>query len=112
MPSRTPPLSVRTIAAALCLVSAISATASADADGLRVATWNVTNYSSGRIAAFSNAIYAEFEGRSMSPDIIIGQEFLSQSGVNNFLNILNTAPGSPGDWAAGPFVNEIGRAHV
>lgn len=72
---------------------------------LRVATWNVTNYSSGRVAAFQTSIYDEFDGRSMSPDVIIGQEFLSQSGVDNFLDLLNTAAGSPGDWAAGPFIN-------
>ncbi|MGP1347992.1 MAG: hypothetical protein ACTS3F_15155 [Phycisphaerales bacterium] len=68
-------------------------------------TWNVTNYSSGRIDAFGTSIYAEFEGRSMSPDVFVGQEFLSQSGVNNFLAILNSAPGTPGDWAAAPFQN-------
>ncbi|UCG33547.1 MAG: hypothetical protein JSU68_02725 [Phycisphaerales bacterium] len=72
---------------------------------LRVATWNVTNYSSGRVAEFQTAIYGEFEGRSMSPDIIVGQEFLSVTGVINFLSILNTAPGSPGDWAGAAFVD-------
>lgn len=72
---------------------------------LRIATWNVTNYSSGRVAEFQTAIYGEFEGRSMSPDIIVGQEFLSVSGVINFLSILNTAPGSPGDWAGAAFVD-------
>ncbi len=72
---------------------------------LRVATWNVTNYSSGRVADFQTAIYGTHQGRSLSPDVLIGQEFLSQTGVNNFLGILNTAPGSPGDWAAAPFFN-------
>src|SRR5574337_950451 len=28
---------------------------------------------------------------------------LPDDGITNFLNILNTAPGSPGDWAAAPF---------
>ena len=72
---------------------------------LRVATWNVTNYSSGRVAAFQTAFYDQYEGRSMAPDIVIGQEFLSQAGLNNFLNILNTAAGSPGDWAVAPYIN-------
>ena len=72
---------------------------------LRVVEWNVTNYSSGRISAFETAVYGEFEGRSMSPDIMVGQEFLSAAGVQNFLNILNNAPASPGDWAAAPFLN-------
>lgn len=70
---------------------------------LRVAQWNVTNYSSGRVTQFQTAIYGTFEGRSMRPDILIGQEFLSQNAVNNFLALLNSAPGSPGDWAAAPF---------
>ncbi|RMF81438.1 MAG: choice-of-anchor D domain-containing protein, partial [Planctomycetota bacterium] len=74
-------------------------------DGLRVATWNITNYSSGRVAAFRTAIYDSYQGRSMAPDVLICQELLSQSGVNNFLNILNGAAGSPGDWAAAPYIN-------
>jgi hypothetical protein len=81
------------------------AVAQAAADDLRVVTWNVTNYSSGRVSDFQTALYGVFEGRSVAPDIFIGQEFLSASGVANFLSILNTAPGSPGDWAAAAFVN-------
>jgi hypothetical protein len=74
---------------------------------LRIVEWNVTNYASGRVAAFGTSIYGVngANGLSMRPDVIIGQEFLSASGVSNFLNILNTAPGSPGDWAAAPFIN-------
>lgn len=72
---------------------------------LRVATWNVTNYSSGRVAAFQTATYGQFEGRSLTPDIILGQEFLSQTGVNNFRNLLNSAAGSLGDWAAAPYID-------
>jgi hypothetical protein len=72
---------------------------------LRVAEWNVTNYSQGRVADFKTALYGAFDGRSLAPDILIGQEFLSQAGVDNFLSILNTAPGSPGDWKAAPFFN-------
>lgn len=72
---------------------------------LRVAEWNVTNYSSGRVAAFQTAIYGQFQGRSMAPDVIVGQEFESAAGVMNFLGLLNSAPGSPGDWAAAPYVN-------
>ncbi|MDX9912023.1 MAG: GC-type dockerin domain-anchored protein [Phycisphaerales bacterium] len=75
------------------------------ADGLRVVTWNITNYSGGRIADIQNVVYGQFEGRSMSPDAILVQEVLSQSAVNDMLSALNTAPGSPGDWAAAPFIN-------
>lgn len=72
---------------------------------LRVAQWNVTNYTSGRITEFQTAIYGSFEGRSMQPDVFIGQEFISAASVTNFLSMLNTAPGSPGDWAAAPFID-------
>ncbi len=75
------------------------------ADQVRVVTWNVSNYTSGRVSAFQTAIYGQYNGRSMSPDMFIGQEFLSTAGVTNFLNLLNAAPGSPGDWAAADFVN-------
>ncbi|MCH7873169.1 MAG: hypothetical protein IID33_15855, partial [Planctomycetes bacterium] len=94
-PNRTPLL-------ALSLTCLLSGTAAAQ---LRVAEWNVTNYSSGRINAFQTSIYGEFEGRSMSPDIIVGQEFLSNTGVQNFLSILNNPPASPADWAAAPSLN-------
>lgn len=72
---------------------------------LRVATWNVTNYESGREADFKTALYAEFEGRRFAPDVLIGQEFLSKKGQENFLRLLNEADDSPGDWAAAPFVD-------
>ncbi|HYC99953.1 MAG TPA: GC-type dockerin domain-anchored protein [Phycisphaerales bacterium] len=81
---------------------------------LRVCTWNVTNYGSSdtsRNAYFQTAIYGvvpaglALQGRSMSPDVIIGQEFLTTTGVINFRNMLNAAPGSPGDWASAPFLD-------
>ena len=84
--------------ACLALVSSGSAQ-------LRVGTWNVTNYSSGRVADFQTALFASFNGRKFAPDVLIGQEFLSQTGVNNFLSILNTATGSPGDYAAATFID-------
>jgi len=90
----------------IILASALGIAASAAiADELRVATWNVTNYSSGRVSEFQTALYDEFEGRSLRPDVLIGQEFLSAAGVANYLSILNSAPGSPGDWAAARFVD-------
>jgi endonuclease/exonuclease/phosphatase family metal-dependent hydrolase len=73
---------------------------------LRVATWNVSNYDgTNRVADIKTAVYATYQGRSFAPDVIIGQEFISQAGVTAFLNALNTATGSPGDWAAAPFVD-------
>ncbi len=70
---------------------------------IRIAQWNVSLYTSGRVNEFQTAIYGSYQGRSMSPDIFIGEEFQVPASVPNFLAILNTAPGSPGDWAAAPF---------
>lgn len=87
---------------------------------LRVAQWNVTNYSasSGRDAYFQDAIYLTSpNGLRMAPDILVIEEVLQggsgntpqrqatgQTNVNAFLALLNTAAGSPGDWAAAPYV--------
>ncbi len=72
---------------------------------LRVATWNISNYAGGRTADIQTSVYGSFSGRSMSPDIIIGQEFQSSSAITSFKTALNTAPGSPADWEAAPFVS-------
>ena len=74
---------------------------------LRIVEWNVSDYQSGRTAAFQTAIYAvnPDNGLSMTPDVIIGQEFLSASAVVNFRNLLNLAPNSPGDWRSAPFID-------
>jgi hypothetical protein len=89
------------------LVAACGLAAPAQAQ-LRVAMWNMSNYDSGggsRDAAFKTAIYGVFQGRSMAPDIFIGQEILSLTSANAVLSILNTAPGSPGGWSMATFVN-------
>lgn len=95
--------STRNSLAAFALLAA--AAASPTLAQLRVAAWNVTSYSGGRFPEFQTSIYGEFEGRSMSPDVILGSEFQSQAGVNAFVTLLNTATGSPGDWAAAPFID-------
>ncbi len=91
---------VRLGALALCLPVPVFAQ-------LRVATWNVTNYDgpSGRDPSFQVIAYGVFQGRQMAPDIILGQEFISAPALAHFVDVLNTAAGSPGDWAAAPFVN-------
>lgn len=94
---------MKTRSVAIC-AALVCATGSASAQ-LRVAQWNVTNYSGGRIADFQTAIYGVFNGRSMAPDVLLGEEFISQAGVDTFLTLLNGAPGSPGDWAASPFID-------
>lgn len=83
----------------------VSVASAAAADGLRVVTWNISNYSGGRVSQLQTAIYSEFEGRSMDPDVFVGQEILSQFAANTLVGILNSAPNSPGDWAAAPFIN-------
>lgn len=87
---------------------------------LRVGQWNVTNYSSTlpstRDAAFRTALYATApNGTRFAPDILVIQEVVeSRSGqtaqqagnasVAAFLANLNLAAGSPGDWAAAPYL--------
>ncbi len=75
---------------------------------VRIAQWNITNYSSGRTADLNLCFYGTFSGRSMSPDLIFLEEMLGSGSVTALLAILNTAPGSPGDWAAAPFVPNAG----
>ncbi|RYG69131.1 hypothetical protein EON77_14940, partial [bacterium] len=105
-------LFVRAVAASLLVLPAL-ALAQTRA-GIRVGEWNVTNYlpsnvtpavANARNAAFATSLYGSFQGRSFAPDVLMGQEFLSAAGINQFLNVLNTATNSPGDWAAAPFVN-------
>lgn len=71
----------------------------AGAQTIRVATWNVSLYTGGRAADIQNAVYGSFQGRSFSPDVILGQEIQSASAANSFVGALNTAAGGPGDWA-------------
>lgn len=72
---------------------------------LRVVAWNVSNYGGGRVVDIQTSVYGSFSGRSMSPDVILGQEFLTEAALNQFAAALNTASGSPGDWAVAPFVD-------
>lgn len=72
---------------------------------LRVATWNISNYGGGRTADIQTAVYTSFSGRTMAPDIILCQEFQTAAAITSFKSALNTAPGSPGDWDAAPFVS-------
>lgn len=93
--------SLRTIFGASLLAALTLPTAAQ----LRVCNWNITNYSGGRVTEFQTALYGAYQGRSLSPDIVLAQEILSDAASQSFLTILNTAPGSPGDWARVTFVN-------
>jgi hypothetical protein len=68
------------------------------AEALRLMTYNLLNYSSGRETQLQTVL------SQTQPDILLVQEILSQSAVdhvlNNVLNVVN-----PGEWAAAPFVN-------
>lgn len=76
---------------------------------LRVCEWNVTNYSATgngtwRDPSFQTALFDSFNGRSLKPDILVCEEFKDAAGQLRFLNLLNTAIGSPGDYAAAPWI--------
>lgn len=88
-----------------CLLTAVSVGA-LRAD-IRVVTWNISNYSGSNVSAtdIRNVLFGTFGGRTMNPDLIIVQEFTSQTAVNNFLQALNTDPLNPTEWAAAPFIN-------
>ena len=95
---------MRPVAPATCLLTLCAGAAASHAQ-LRIATWNISNYSgSDRVSAIQTAVYASFSGRSMRPDVIAAQEFTSASALSTFVGVLNSAPGSPGDWAAAPFI--------
>ena len=88
--------------AALLLLAGAAASSHAQ---LRVVAWNISHWDgTDRIADVQTAVYGSFSGRSMSPDVIIAQEFSNAASLTTFVNALNTASGSPGDWAAAPFV--------
>ncbi|MCC6321045.1 MAG: hypothetical protein IT438_06355 [Phycisphaerales bacterium] len=103
-------------AAALAAVWAAVWAASAAQAQLRVVEWNITNYSypSARDASFRTAFYGVApNGLQLAPDVVVIQE-LEQGGSGNtsghqgtgqfnaagFASVLNSAPGSPGDYAA------------
>lgn len=89
----------------LAIVALLTACPALAGDGLRVATWNISNYAGGRVDAIHTSVYGQFEGRSMAPDAMIVQEMLSASALQQLTGALNSAPGSPGDWAAAPFID-------
>lgn len=95
-------LTWRRAVCALLLGVLVAGTAAAQ---LRVVTWNLSNYTSGRADEIRTVVYGSFEGRSMSPDVILFQEFISASSPVLVASYLNAAPGSPGDWVAAPFLN-------
>lgn len=89
---------------ALALAAAsFAAPAAFGADGLRVACWNITNFSGGNTANIQNVVYGEFNGNQFAPDVILLQEIESSSALASLISALNTAAGSPGDWTSGQY---------
>lgn len=84
---------------ALTLTSALLVVSVASGQSLRVGIWNISNYSSGRVADIQTALFGSFQGRSMNPDVLLAQEIQSPTAATNFLNALNGAPGQSGQWA-------------
>lgn len=98
-------MSARRTTAALTAALLLSLTSVSLADTLRIGTWNITNYAEGdsRDTAFGSALFGSFEGRSFSPDVLLVQEVRGVNAATSFLSLLNSAPGSSGDWAMAPF---------
>ncbi|MEZ4649646.1 MAG: FlgD immunoglobulin-like domain containing protein [Candidatus Eisenbacteria bacterium] len=78
--------------------AALTALAVTPASAIRVASYNLLNYTSGREAQFRVSL------GYMDVDVLFVEEILSQAAVDQFrtqvLEVLN-----PGEWAAAPFVN-------
>jgi len=91
---------LRTLVVGLVLL--VAASGAAHAEAIRVCTYNILNFpgstGSSRESAFRTVL------SNADPDVIVVQEILSLSGVNQFLNnVLNY--GQPGTYAAAPFVD-------
>lgn len=110
------------IGSVLVVAAVVAAAAGGEAARaqVRVGQWNITNYSgpNTRDPDFQTAIYGVApNGLQFAPDVLVVQEIqqggsgntaahqsAGQTNVNIFLSVLNTASGSPGDWAAAPYV--------
>ncbi len=85
------------------LISMLAGSAAAQ---LRVAAWNISFYDgTDRASDIQTAVYSAFSGRSFSPDVLAVQEIQSASALSTLVNVLNTAPGSPGDWASSGYIS-------
>lgn len=83
----------------------VAAVASACFSQVRVVTYNISNYIGDMQPQIRTAMFSNFNGRSLEPDLLVCQEFVSATALNNLVAAMNSAPGSPGDYAAAPFVD-------
>lgn len=88
-----------------CLL-ALSAPPLLGADGIRVVSWNITFYDGTRADEIATVCYGRWEGRSLNPDLICLQEMTGRVPTLQFVQAINNAPGSPGDWAAAPIYTD------
>lgn len=85
----------------MCLIAAL-ALAATPAAAVRVCTYNILNFPGSDGATRVDDFQLALEG--VDPDVLVVQEMLSQTGVNQFLNdVLEEI--APGEYVAGPFVN-------
>lgn len=92
---------------------ALAASSALAADGIRVVTWNITYYDGTRAEQIGTVCYGEWEGKRLDPDIICLQEMTGRVPTIRFVEAMNAAPGSPGDWAAAPiYVDPRGGLHT
>ncbi|MGE0002522.1 MAG: hypothetical protein AB7F50_02230 [Fimbriimonadaceae bacterium] len=89
----------------VCSCLYLAAIAALGAAQVRVATYNISNYAGDMQPQIQTAMFSSFSGRSMKPDLLVCQEILSSTALNNLVSAMNAAPGSPGDYAAAPFVD-------
>ena len=82
----------RLAACAAGLALSLAAVAQAQ---LRVCAWNISNYTGGREADIRSVVYGQFQGRSLSPDVIAADEIVTAGGSAAFVSILNAASGFP-----------------
>ncbi len=95
---RAPDLAV----AIVVLAAALTALLPQPAAAVRVVTYNILNFPGSTGAAREDDFRTVIQG--LDADVLVVQEMLSQTGVNQFLNnVLNY--GAPGTYAAGPFTN-------
>lgn len=76
-----------------------------------ISNWNVTTTTSSRFFAAQTSIFGVYQGRTFAPDLLMIEEITSSTSDTNLLTMLNTAPGSPGDYAKAPFATSPDTAN-
>ncbi|MEQ8316243.1 MAG: GC-type dockerin domain-anchored protein [Phycisphaerales bacterium] len=95
------------LGSAVFLLGSLSLAAPASAQ-LRVTTWNLTNFNgsdAGRNDDLRTALFDEFEGRSLRPDVLVFQEITGASAASRLPGILNADPRGGQDWALATFID-------